>query len=163
MLDAVNPGIFKICSGAKCGQLDSLEPLLCLLVLLRSFIFLGLHLFWGKSLAASLSSLWVIPAAAKSLGYKMVFGIRICLLGLKIYTHWRHLEVISGSMKRPQVAYEWSTYWWWNKLLPYNKNSGINKRILGQGTKAYKFQRAFVEMMQKKKTQKNTIFVKALM
>ena len=56
-------------------------------------------------------------------------------------------------MKRPQVAYEWSTYWWWNKLLPYNKNSGINKRILGQGTKAYKFQRAFVEMMQKKKKQ----------
>ena len=29
VLDAVNPGIFKICSGAKCSQLDSLEPLLC--------------------------------------------------------------------------------------------------------------------------------------
>lgn len=37
----------------------------------------------------------------------------------------------------------------------YNKNSGINERILGQGTKAYKFQRAFVEMMPKK-TNNNT-------
>lgn len=30
-----------------------------------------------------------------------------------------------------------------------NKNSGVNNGILGQGTKAYEFQRAFVELMQK--------------